>query len=260
MKSPRHCCPCGTIWPADLAHRPHHHRTYGDYWQRTLGLDAAGWQRQITRSHEHVALVESALFEVLQTIARQGLDRNTVIIFTADHGDAVGSNGGSMNKGGLMVEETLRVPLVVSGTTPMIKGGVCSRPVSNMDIHPTILELCGITAPVVADGRSLLPLLRDPDRQEWRSHLILEHFGLHEPLTQRALVEERFKYILQSDGFGELYDILTDPCELHNLAASRRHTKVLYRMRRALIDTLRRFDDTSARNMPLLNVLEKKKC
>ena len=69
-----------------------------------------------------------------------GLARSTLVVFTADHGDAVGSNGGVCNKGGLMLEKTIRIPLLmrVPGIPP---GTTCDRLVSNLDLPSTILRM-----------------------------------------------------------------------------------------------------------------------
>jgi arylsulfatase A-like enzyme len=134
----------------DLTRRPAHHGRYRDYWTRALGLGQEGWRRMTARALEHVALVEAALLGVLDTLDRLGLAERTWVIFTADHGDAVGSNGGVCNKGGLMVEETMAIPLLVRG--PGVPSGeTCDHLVSNLDIPPTILQLCGL------DGETRCP-------------------------------------------------------------------------------------------------------
>ncbi len=71
------------------------------------------------------------------------------------HGDAVASNGGVLNKGGLMVEETLRILCYLSG--PGIEQGQEATPVWNIDFAPTLLDLCGASA-MQTDGMTLRPL------------------------------------------------------------------------------------------------------
>jgi arylsulfatase A-like enzyme len=201
----------------DLDGRPPHHRTYRDYWRATLGLDAEGWRRMVVRALEHVALVEAALIGVLDAVDRLGLAESTLVIFTADHGDAVGSNGGVCNKGGLMVEETMRIPLLVRGPG-IASGKTCDRLVANFDIPPSILQICGLEHDVEFHGMSLYEAtgkLRDEERKG----LMAEHYGLHEPLLQRAYYADRWKLVVQESGFAELYDLKADPYEMRNLAA-----------------------------------------
>ena len=200
----------------DLHNRPAHHRAYRDYWRKTLNLGAAEWNLMAVRSLEHVAQVEAGLTVFLDALDRAGLADNTLVIFCADHGDAVASNGGVANKGGLMVEETMRIPLLLRGPG-VAAGATCHRLVSNMDIAPTLLETCGLPMRPEMHGQSLVPLFDDPEA-DWRRGLMAQHYGLHEPILQRAYYEENWKLIVQDDGFTELYDLRSDPCEMKNLA------------------------------------------
>jgi arylsulfatase A-like enzyme len=241
---------------SDLSHRPQHHRDYRDHWTTVLDLDQEGWQRQVARCHEQVALVDAALYEVVRTLERLELLENTVVFFTADHGDALGSNGGVANKGGLLVEETLRVPLLVCGPPVPARGRVCHRLVSHLDVVATIAGLCGLDDGPVLDGRSLAPLLLNPEAREWRQSLMVEHYGLHVPQFQRALLGERYKLVVQQDGFQELYDLLHDPAELENLADSPDHRGTLAAMRAELVTTMRRLDDGAPPALEMISRLQ----
>ncbi|MEQ8369222.1 MAG: sulfatase-like hydrolase/transferase [Alphaproteobacteria bacterium] len=209
----------GAGFHADLRERPAHHRAYRDGWARTLGLDEAGWRHMTARSLEQAALVEAALASVLTMLEELGLRDNTIVVFSADHGDAVGSNGGVANKGGLLVEETLRVPLVMAG--PGLPAGRVSQSLAaNIDLAPTLLELCGLAGDASDqpfDGVSLVPGLNQPASQT-RQGLMLEHYGLHELIVQRAYLADGWKLVVQDDGFIELYDLPRDPFEMNNLA------------------------------------------
>jgi arylsulfatase A-like enzyme len=241
---------------SDLNHRPQHHRDYRDYWHEVLGLDTEQWQRQIARCYEHVALVDSALHEVLLTLERLRLLDNTVVFFTSDHGDAIGSNGGVSNKGGLMVEETIRIPLLACGPPPLARGQTCQRLVTNMDIVATIADLCGLDAEEAFDSQSLLPLLVQPSASDWRDRLMVEHYGLHTPLFQRALLTEQHKLVVQQDGFEEFYDLYSDPSELVNLAGDNAHEETLAVMRAGLASAMRQSSDDSEEAYELLSLLE----
>ena len=141
----------------DLKGRPDHHKAYRDSW-KPLGLDDTGWRLMTQRSLEQAALVETAMLRVVETLDRLGLAENTLVIMTADHGDAVGSNGGVANKGGLMVEETLRVPLIMRGPG-IAKGRTCEQVVTNLDLAPTLLGAAGVEVSTDLHGQSLTPLL-----------------------------------------------------------------------------------------------------
>ena len=145
-------CARFNFW-SDLAHRPQHHREYRDEWAK-LDLDDNAWRLLAQRSMEQAALVESALCGVLDTLDRLDLTEHTLIVACADHGDAVASNGGVANKGGLMVEECVRIPLLFSGPS-ITAGRRDSKIVANIDVAPTLLDLAGLKVPPDIQGASL---------------------------------------------------------------------------------------------------------
>lgn len=226
---------------SDLAGRPAHHRDYRDYWTGRLRLDDDGWQLLARRSMEQAALVETAMLSVLGALDRAGLADRTLVIVCADHGDAVASNGGVANKGGLMVEETLRIPLLLRGPE-VPAGGTQGRIVTNLDIAPTLLEMAGLAPNGALHGQSLVSLLAEPSAP-WRKGAMLQHYGLHVPLMQRAWREERWMLVLQENGFVELYDLAQDPAEMNNLAADRAMADRLETMRAALFAAMERVHD-----------------
>ena len=220
----------------DLQGRPAHHRRYRDFWRATLGLDAEGWRRMVVRALEHVALVEAALLGVVEAVDRIGRADSTLVVFTADHGDAVGSNGGVCNKGGLMVEETMRIPLLIRGPG-VPQGTTCNQSVSNLDLPPTILRMCGLGEELRMHGRSLQELMREPGAP-WRSGFMAQHYGLHEPVPQRAWYEGGWKLVVQEHAFAELYDLGADPCEMRNLAGEPEHRGTLESLWTGLRDAM----------------------
>lgn len=200
-----------------LENRPQHHRDYRDYWQETLHLDQAQWRRMYRAALAHAIQVETALCALLEHIDLE----NTLVVFNSDHGDAVGSNGAVANKGGLMAEATLRIPLLVAGAG--LPAGTQRDPlVSQLDLVPTLLEFCGIESAREFHGRSLLPLAADP-AAGWRRGLLAQHYGLHERIVQRAWLEQDWKLVLQPDGYRELYSLTDDPGEMNNLARQAQH-------------------------------------
>lgn len=224
-----------------LERRPAHHRSYRDYWQNMLRLHREGWRCMGAAALAHAALVEAALATVLEALDESGVADDTIVIFTADHGDAVASNGGVANKGGLMVEETMRVPLLIRGLG-FEPGDVCDTLVSNMDIAPTILEFCGLSCGADMDGQSLVGIANG-DTTSRRQGLLTEHYGLHERVVQRAFYEDHWKLVAQQDGFQELYNLETDPYEMNNLADSPAQIETLRHMRSGLVEAAIASDD-----------------
>ena len=229
----------------DLRGRPSHHHRYRDFWRVALRLDVEGWRRMVVRALEHVALVEAALLGVVEAVDRIGRADSTLVVFTADHGDAVGSNGGVCNKGGLMVEETMRIPLLMRGPG-VPQGATCNQLVSNLDIAPTIARMCGLDDKLGTHGRSLVELMREPGAA-WRSGFMAQHYGLHEPVAQRAWYAGGRKLVVQEDGFAELYDLDADPHEMRNLAGDPEHRGALESLWAGLIDAMSETGDVDRR-------------
>jgi arylsulfatase A-like enzyme len=149
-----------------------------------------------------------------------------------------------------MVEETMGIPLLVRG--PGVPSGeTCDHLVSNLDIPPTILRLCGLGGEARCHGRSLL----DPDGQPpvaGRKGFMAQHYGLHEPIVQRAYYAETWKLVVQEDGFAELYDLKADPCEVRNLAMSPKHRTMLEAMRTGLQKVMEQTGDRGPRLTEIL--------
>lgn len=227
---------------SDLESRPPHHAEYRDYWAATLDERSRDFALLSRRALQQAAICETALARLVDVLRETGKLDSTIVIFTADHGDAVASNGGVMNKGGLMVEETLRIPMVVAA--PGLPPGEDGTLVCNIDLAPTILELCGFPAPDV-DGVSLAPLLAGSGTLP-RDGLMTEHYGLHVPLWQRAFHKGHWKLVVQEDGFTELYDLDSDPAEMANLAGVAAFEAVLLELKGGLADALEKHGDRTA--------------
>ena len=230
----------------DLSTRPKHHADYRDQWHEDLRVDAFDWPLLSRRAMEHCILVERALVRLIDHLDEVGKPDDTIVVFCADHGDAVASNGGVMNKGSLMVEETMRIPLFTAGSGTAA-GKVSNALIGNVDLAPTLLDLCGLLPCGWMQGYSARHHLADPHEIAFRQQLIVEHYGLHELIIQRGLYSENWKYVIQPDGFEELYDLATDPCEVSNLTRASHHRAQLVRCRQALHEKQRSLGDTDPR-------------
>ncbi|MEM1300546.1 MAG: sulfatase-like hydrolase/transferase [Pseudomonadota bacterium] len=238
---------------SDLRYRPAHHAAYRDSW-KGLGLEDADWKLLAQRSVEQAFLVETALCRVLDAIDEAGIADQTIVVVCADHGDAVASNGRVANKGSLLVEETVRIPMLLRG--PGIPEQLeVPDAVTNLDITTTLLSLAELSGPDALPGRDLGSFL-EPENPPTRPGVMMQHFGLHVPIQQRAWRSGNWKLIVQEDGFQELYDIGADPCEMTNLAGDPAHASVLRRLRRELLDEMRRVNDLGDRQSGLITALE----
>jgi arylsulfatase A-like enzyme len=154
-----------------------------------------------------ISYVDDCLGVVLDGLARSRYRDNTIIVFIGDHGWFLGEKL-RFRKTHLW-EESCRTPLLlkVPGYAQSVR---VTRPVSFMDLYPTLAALCGLPAPAHTEGRNLVPLLQQPDR-EWDPVLTTMGFKNH------SVRSDRYRYNVYQDGTEELYDHATDPMEWKNL-------------------------------------------
>jgi uncharacterized sulfatase len=165
---------------------------------------------------------------------------NTIIIFTSDHGDMLGAHRLS-GKGPAMYEEITHIPLIIEQPGGPESGMVNPTLVSHIDLLPTMLELAGLDAPPILDGRSIVPLLQgdqDPDRSvlmEFHRYEI-EHdsWGGFQPI--RCIVSDRHKLIINLLYTDELYDLEKDPAEINNLIDHPDYTRIRNTLHDQLLD------------------------
>lgn len=165
-----------------------------------------------------IAFADSQLGLVLQYLKKRGLYDNTLIAVSGDHGEGLGEHG-EKTHGFFIYDSTLHVPLIIKpASTSAMKRitKVVEKPVCLVDLMPTLLDLTGQTAPGEVQGKSLKPLIEGEDESVSplyaESYLPRIHFDWSE---LRGLRREKYHFI---DGpKPELYDLGTDPKELHNL-------------------------------------------
>jgi arylsulfatase A-like enzyme len=163
-------------------------------------------------------LVEQADIEVgrvLAELGRTGLDAKTVVVFTSDHGEMMGSH--RMVTKQKLYEESVAVPLIVAqpGPVPAVD---TQHLVSGLDVLPTLLDYAGIAAPASFEGRSLRPLV-EGKTVPWREYVVSETISGAEARMVRT---PRYKYVLfaQGDNREQFFDMDADPGEMKNLIAS----------------------------------------
>jgi iduronate 2-sulfatase len=189
-----------------------------------------------------VDFVDAQVGIVLQALDRLSLWKNTIVVFSADHGYHLGDHGGLWHKLSLF-ENSTRVPLIVYAPDQPGNGSVCRRLTESVDLYQTLAELCGFDLPSGLEGTSLAPLLRNPTREWKRAAFCM--VGRGEELAEaperiaffgRSVRTARWRYTEWDGGKRgeELYDHSADPGELNNLAKKPSHAETVRTLRQLL--------------------------
>lgn len=174
---------------------------------------------------------------VLTELDRLGLREKTIVVFWGDHGYQLGEKG-KWSKAGSLYEQGTRVPLIIDDPRAAGNGKSCPRVVESIDIYPTLVELCGLSEPPGLDGRSLAPLVTNPDAKWNHPAYTIWIEGGRNP-TGYSVRTAKWRYTEYDGPRGGvvLFDEAADPDEMKNLADDPQYTHV----RKELADLIRKF-------------------
>lgn len=185
-------------------------------------------QHRRWRAHYYanITLLDEGIGKILDALEETGQLDRTLIMFTSDHGDALGDHG--LPYKGFFYESMAHVPLIVRG--PGIAAGRrCPALVSLIDLVPLIYRTCRVESPRTLEGEDISPLLRDPSGS-------VREVVFSEIMGRMMVRDARYKYAHYVDGDGELYDLENDPTEERNLANEPEYAAEVARLRALLLD------------------------
>ena len=203
-----------------LDDKPAVHRAFEEYYEHR-GRVAPGIDPQNSpKFYGCNTFVDEQIGRVVDAIDRDCPD-NTVVIYTADHGDHAGSHG-LLAKGPTMYEETTHIPLIIRAPGVTQPSSTCDQLVSHIDLAPTLCRLAGIDIPDHFQGRNAASLLTDAATPT-RDAIYMEYtrFGLphdtrwgFQPI--KCIRTKTHKLVLNLLDIDELYDLQADPGEIIN--------------------------------------------
>ncbi|TFF90372.1 MAG: hypothetical protein EU548_03350 [Promethearchaeota archaeon] len=202
-----------------------------------------------------LAMIDEGIGRILKTLEKTGMAKNTMVIFTSDHGDYCGDHG-LILKGPAHYRSIINIPLLwkVPGMT---KTGVSDSLVSTVDLPKTILKILGIREklfPDIFQGYDISPILTDP-AEKVRTQALIEHdeeIASDRIFRLRTLVTESHRLTLY-DGFdnsGDIFNYENDPNEVENLWSEDGDLKnnLIEKMLREIIKLRPRFPKRKAYN------------
>ncbi len=195
-----------------------------------LGVENDALRREYTQAyHACISFIDAQIGLLFDGLKRNGLWDNTIIVLTSDHGYQLGEHfmWGKVT----LFEVCDRVPLLIR-VPGMTKPGSSSKGLAELiDLYPTLAELCSVTSPDDLQGRSLVPMLRNPAS---RGKEVVYTVVRRGQKLGKAIRTDRWRYAIWPAG-EELYDLRNDTAEHKNLATSEEHSEIVEAMRAHLV-------------------------
>jgi N-acetylglucosamine-6-sulfatase len=202
---------------------------------RTRVKDKPAGEAAMTHAYqaelEALQSVDEWVGNLYRTLQETGQLDNTDIIFWSDNGLFHGEHG--LIQKGLLYEEAAHIPLIIRG--PGFPAGKQADQLTlNIDLTPTILSIANAASPTPLDGRNLAPLANDASAARNRA-ILLEYWYSYTKLTTMGIRSGSWAFLEWSTGELELYDLKTDPHEMHNLASEPSKALVIAELRPRLL-------------------------
>ena len=205
--------------PAEMKQAPE-----AAYYVKTpnYGMNEDHCKRAIQGYYASTTFIDVQIGRVLAALKELGLEDDTVVVFWADHGWALGEHGQWQKEA--LWDTVGHVPTIMAGAGVTAHGKSCMRTTEHLDMYPTLAEMFQLKGvPADLHGRSLLPLLGNPDAQRDKPAVsqLLRTKEKNGAVAGYSIRNERYRYTSWGDGTigEELYDYESDPHEVKNLAA-----------------------------------------
>ncbi len=185
-------------------------------------------KKAVAAYYASVAYMDAQVGKVLNTLKEEGLEDNTIVIFTSDHGFHLGEHRFWMKVS--LHEESVRVPLIIK--VPGKKAAVCRSFTELLDLYPTVAELAGLKIPENVQGKSLVSTLDNPN------HSVRDMaFSVSQGGKSFLVRTDKWAYIQYDEDAGsgmELFDMEQDSQQFNNLADNPTYSEVVSEMKALL--------------------------
>jgi len=205
-------------------------------------------RRDLAGYYAHCSAIDEMVGQLLDTLRQTGQDRNTIVVFTSDHGDLLGSHG--YYKKQQPYDESIRVPLLIRYPAEFgEKGRQLDVPINTEDLMPTLLGLCGVDVPKTVEGLDFSGHLRGGPSPGDGAALIIcaQPFGQWSRRRggreYRGLRSQRYTYVRDLNGPWLLFDNDQDPYQENNLCNQPDHADLQTRLDALLIRKLKQSGD-----------------
>ncbi len=206
-----------------------------------------------------IAGVDEGVGELLDYLEEEGLDQNTVVVYTSDQGFYLGEHGWFDKR--FIYDESFKTPLLVKWPGVVDAGSRSDQMVQNLDFAQTFLEIAGIEAPGDMQGESLVPLLKGED-ERWQRDAVYYHYyeypAVHMVKRHYGIVTREYKlahFYYDVDEW-ELYDRIRDPLELKNEVDNPEYAEVVADLKKRLEGLRVKYKDSRELDQHFIDLYE----
>ena len=198
---------------------------------RNMKMDVRRQKKAVGGYYASVAFMDRMVGQVLNGLKEAGLEDNTIVIFTSDHGYHLGEHDFWAKVS--LHDESAAVPLIIR--MPGKKPAVCHSLVELLDLYPTLSNLCGLEVPKHLQGKDISMMMTDPTKEVRSAAFSVNGKGF-------LLREQDWAYIAygkNGQGDEELFDMKQDPKQFTNLAKDPKHAQIIARFQKQMANKLR---------------------
>ena len=205
-------------------------------------------QKELAGYYAHIAALDDCIGDILKTLNECGIEKNTIFVFTSDHGDMLRSHG--QTKKQKPWEESVRIPFLLRYPALHGKAGrTIDMPINSPDIMPTLLGLSGVDIPKTVEGRDFSGVITGAQAPDNDAVLIMCPVPFHQwgyrrgGREYRGVRTRRYTYVRDLNGPWLLYDNRMDPHQLRNLCDHPEYAKIQKELEKKLSEKLKETND-----------------
>jgi arylsulfatase A-like enzyme len=226
--------------------------------------DAAQMEQREFIYHQYIKaflrcgrVLDENIGRLMSFLKEQGLDENTIVVYTADQGHFLGEHGFFSKR--FMYDESMQMPLIVRWPGRINPDTRDSNLVANIDFAPTVIELAGLEIPEEMQGESLKPLLEEKTPDNWRTGIYYQYWQhlLHRDVAAHYGIRTKTHKLIYFHGqpLGqtdypptppewEFYDLVNDPHEMNNIYNEPQQQEQIKEMKLKMLDLKEKYDCT----------------
>jgi arylsulfatase A-like enzyme len=177
-------------------------------------------KKELNGYYAHCTGIDKAVGELLEKMKELGLMENTIVVFSSDHGEMMGSHGVRPKSKQVAWDESTHVPFLIKTPFNTNKGEVIHAPITTPDILPTLLGLADIDIPKSIEGKDISNLVKSPDSEIDGAALFMNvcPFGNEYKFDEyRGIRTKQYTYVCSPEGATMLFDNYSDPYQEKNL-------------------------------------------